>query len=248
MEASKELTPRDSQTKFSRKAVDRHRNNAIQYFCKLGVGTFVTQVDKPKPKPLIGIIGAVASGKSSVAAEFAKLGCAVIDADAMAQALLDTGPVREQIVGRFGPDILNEAGQIDRRTLGKIVFADGQRLAALNEIIHPRVLQQTEQLLARYTRDDRVQAVVLDMPLLVEVGWADRCDRVLFVDCDLEHRVERAGRTRCLTEEELKKRENFQISLDTKKTLADNTIDNNSEFSTLVRQIKNIFSDITKDS
>jgi dephospho-CoA kinase len=82
------------------------------------------------------------------------------------------------------------------------------------------------------------------MPLLVEVGWADRCDRVLFVDCAIERRLERAGRTRGLTEEELKKRENFQISLDTKKTLVDNIIDNNSEFSALVRQIKIIFSDI----
>lgn len=194
---------------------------------------------------MIGIIGAIASGKSSVAAEFAKLGCAVIDADAIAHALLGIGPVRDEIVDRFGPSILNEAGQIDRRKLGRIVFADGKRLAALNEIIHPRVLQQTEKLLSRYDREDRVKAVVLDMPLLVEIGWADRCDRVLFVDCDIERRLERAGRTRRLTEEELKNRENFQISLDTKKTLVDNIIDNNSDFSTLVRQIKIIFSDIT---
>lgn len=209
------------------------------------MGTPDSQVGKPRIKPLIGIIGAIASGKSSVAAEFAKLGCAVIDADAIAHALLGTGPVRDEIVERFGPSILNEAGQIDRRKLGKIVFADSERLAALNEIIHPRVLQQTEELLSRYDGEDRIKAVVLDMPLLVEVGWADRCDRVLFVDCDIERRVERAGRTRRLTEEELKKRENFQISLDTKKTLVDNIIDNNSEFSTLVRQIKIIFSDIT---
>jgi len=204
----------------------------------------IAEVGKPKKKPLIGIIGAIASGKSSVAAEFAKLGCAVIDADAIAHGLLDTKPVRDEVVGRFGLSVLNEAGQIDRGELGRLVFADGEKLAALNRIIHPRVLQQTEDLLRRYNRDDRVKAVVLDMPLLVEVGWAERCDRILFVDCDIQRRIERVGRTRRLTEEELKKREKFQISLDTKKTLVDNIIDNNSEFSTLVRQIQFIFSDI----
>jgi len=213
----------------------------------LGVGAFDIQVSKPRTKPLIGIIGAIASGKSSVATEFSKLGCAVIDADAIAHTLLDTGPVRDEIVDRFGPAVLNDDGRINRRELGQIVFADGDKLATLNAIIHPRVFQQAEFLLARHGRDDHVKAVVLDMPLLVEVGWADHCDRVIFVDCALERRLERARKTRSLTEQEIKKRENFQISLDTKKALADNTIDNNSGFSTLVRQIKFIFSDIAKN-
>jgi dephospho-CoA kinase len=203
-------------------------------------------VSKARTKPLIGIIGAIASGKSSVAAEFGKLGCAVIDADAIGHALLDTSPVRDEIVARFGTGLLNEDGGIDRRELGRIVFADGEKLAILNAIIHPRVLQQTDLLLMRHNRDDRVKAVVLDMPLLLEVGWADRCDRVIFVDCALERRLDRARNTGSLTAQEIKKRENFQISLDTKKALADNTIDNNSEFSTLVRQIKFIFSDVAK--
>ena len=204
------------------------------------------QVSKPGKKPLIGIIGAIASGKSTVAAEFGKLGCAVIDADAIVHALLDTDAVRGEIVARFGPRVLDGHGAIDRGELGRLAFADGAALARLNDILHPRVLEQTEALLARYDTDDRVKAVVLDMPLLVEVGWADRCDKVVFVECAWEQRLERAGNTRSLTEQEIKKREKFQISLDTKKALADNTIDNNSEFSTLVRQIQLIFSDIAK--
>jgi dephospho-CoA kinase len=214
----------------------------------LRVGAPGYQVSQSGTKPLIGIIGPIASGKSTVAAEFGKLGCAVIDADAMVHDLLETTSVRDEIVARFGPDILNEAGRIDRKHLGNIVFADGEKLATLNRIIHPRVMEQTEALLAQYDSDPRVKAVVLDIPLLVEVGWADRCDRIVFVDCRLERRLERARKKRALTAEDLKKRENFQISLDTKKALADNTIDNNSEFSTLVRQIKFIFSDIAKTS
>jgi dephospho-CoA kinase len=205
-------------------------------------------VKQPGRKPLIGIIGPIASGKSTVAAEFGKLGCAVIDADAMVHNLLESASVRNEILARFGPDVLNDNGRIDRKYLGNIVFADGEKLAALNKIIHPRVMAQTEALLTQYARDNRFKAIVLDMPLLVEVGWANRCDRIVFVDCSLERRLERARKKCALTAEDLKKRENFQISLDTKKTLADNTIDNNSEFSTLVRQIRFIFSDIAKIS
>lgn len=205
-----------------------------------------TQVSKPRVKPLIGIVGGIGSGKSTVAAEFAKLGCAVVDADAIAHEALQSNPVRDEIVGLFGPSILGRSGRIDRKRLATMAFADGEKLAALNRIIHPLVFDKTEELIAQSERDNSVKAVVLDMPLLMEVGWADRCDRVVFVDCTFERRLDRARRIRSLTGQEVKIRENFQISLDTKQTLADNTIDNNSGFSALVRQIKTIFSDMTK--
>jgi dephospho-CoA kinase len=191
-----------------------------------------TQVSKSAGKPVIGIVGGIASGKSTVAAEFERLGCARIDAEA--------------IVKRFGTEILNASGDIDRRRLAEKVFADERELAALNAIVHPLVLQRVEAFIERYSRDDSVVAVVLDMPLLVEVGWAERCDRIVFVDSRRERRFERARRKSELTESDLKIREKFQISLDSKAALADNTIDNNSDFSALVRQIQEIFSDMTK--
>jgi dephospho-CoA kinase len=203
-------------------------------------------LNERRTKPLIGIVGGIASGKSTVAAEFGKLGCAVVDADGIAHAALETGSVRDEIVSHFGPGVVDHSGQIDRAELAKLAFVGAKELATLNGIIHPVVLQKTEELIARYERDDGVKAVVLDMPLLVEVGWADRCDKVVFVDCDFDKRVDRARRTRSLTAQEVKIRENFQISLDTKKTLADNSIDNNSGFSAVVRQIQDIFSDIIK--
>lgn len=198
----------------------------------------------PTEKPLIGIIGGIASGKSTVAAEFGKRGCAVIDADAIVHELLREGRVRDELVQQFGPGILNACGELDRKRLAAIVFADAERLSALNKVIHPRVLQRTEQLIAQYTTESHIKAIVLDMPLLVEVGWADRCDRVIFVECDRKRRVERARRKGLLDDREIEIRENSQISLDKKAGLADNTVNNNSDFSTLVRQIKEIFSDI----
>jgi len=204
------------------------------------------RVDNPTEKPLIGIIGGIASGKSTVAAEFGKLGCAVIDADAIVHELLREDRVRSEIVQLFGPGVLNACGELDRKRLATIVFADTSRLSALNKVVHPRVLQRTEELIAQYDEDSHTKAIVLDMPLLVEVGWADRCDRVIFVECDRRRRVERARTKSLMDEREIEIRENSQISLDKKARLADDIVDNNSDFSTLVRQIKEIFSEIMK--
>jgi dephospho-CoA kinase len=203
-------------------------------------------VGNPTEKPLIGIIGGIASGKSTVAAEFAKLGCAVIDADAIAHELLRENAARDEVVRLFGPGVLNSRGELDRKRLATIVFADATLLDALNKVVHPRVLQRTEELIAQYNQDSHVKAIVLDMPLLVEVGWADRCDRVVFVECDRERRIDRARRKGLLEDREIEIRENSQISLDKKAKLADSIINNNSDVSALARQIKEIFSDITE--
>ena len=82
------------------------------------------------------------------------------------------------------------------------------------------------------------------MPLLVEVGWDRRCDRLIFVDCKQKIRAERAKKPN-FNKNHIKIREKFQISLDNKVSLADNTVENNSDFSALVRQVADIFSDIT---
>lgn len=184
------------------------------------------------------------SGKSTVAAELAKLGCKVIDADKIAHEILQQISVRDEVVGLFGQTIRDSAGKIDRRKLARIVFDDGHKLSLLNSIIHPLVLERTEELIEEYGRQGQVKAIVLDMPLLVEVGWADRCDRLIFVDCDEQLRLDRARKTGSFDESEIKMRENFQNSLDSKVCLADNTIDNNSDVSTLVRQVADLFSNI----
>ena len=203
-------------------------------------------VSNPRKKPIIGIIGGIASGKSTVAAEFGKLGCAVISADAIAHDLLEQESIRNELVRQFGGEILDSWGRIDRTRLGQIVFADVEKLCALNKVIHPRVLERTEELIAEYNQCTHVQAIVLDMPLLVEVGWANRCDRLIFVKCDAAQRARRAKQAGLLDEQGIKIREKFQISLDKKSRLADNTVDNNSDFLTLVRQIQDIFSDIAR--
>jgi dephospho-CoA kinase len=192
-------------------------------------------------KPVIGILGGIGSGKSTVAAEFAKLGCKVINADKITHELLREPAVKEEITGFLGEGILNSIGEIDHKKLAEVVFADAEKLSLLNGIIHPLVLRKTEELMEKYRHQNQVKAIVLDMPLLVEVGWDKRCDKLIFIDCEKNLRLKRAKKLG-FDENQIKIRENFQISLDNKARVADNTIDNNSDFSVLTRQVKDIFS------
>ena len=192
-------------------------------------------------------MGGIGSGKSTVAAEFAKLGCKIIDADKIAHDLLEENAVREQVIALFSNEILDLQGKIDRKKIAKIVFKSTELLFKLNNIIHPGVLQKTEELIEQYNKDNQCKAIILDMPLLVEVGWDKRCDRLIFVDCDEKIRKIRVN-NKFSEKKHIKNRENFQISLDKKKNIADNTVNNNSDFSTLVRQIAEIFSYIMMDN
>ncbi len=197
-------------------------------------------------KPIIGILGGIGSGKSTVAAEFAKLGCKVIDADKIGHELLDRKTVKEKIIGLFGEAVLDSSGRIEHKKLADVVFASGDKLASLNRVIHPLVLARAEELIEQYNRQNQVKAIVLDMPLLVEIGWNQRCDRLIFVDCEQKIRAERATK-KDFGKNHMKIREKFQISLDNKLSIADNTIENNSDFSALVRQVADIFSDIMNE-
>ncbi len=201
-------------------------------------------VGNTQKKPVIGILGGICAGKSTVATEFAKLGCKVIDADKIAHELLGENAVRDKIIRFFGQTILGQENKIDRKKLAEIVFSNEQKLSLLNGIIHPFVLDRTEELIKQYQLKSNVPAIVLDMPLLVEVGWQNRCEHLIFVDCDKKTRLERAKKTGIFEENQIKIRENFQISLDNKRALADNSINNNSGLSALVRQVIDIFSTI----
>ncbi len=192
-------------------------------------------------KPIIGILGGIASGKSTLAKELENRGCAVIDADAIAKQLLGTDDVKKQIRDQFGSGVFDTAGQVDKAKLADMVFTGRASVEAINAIVHPKVLKRTEELIAQYRNDAAVKAVVLDIPLLLETGWEKRCDKLIFVDCSRSARLERASKKGLFDENQLKKRENFQISLDKKQKIAHYIVDNNKNLSELTKQIGEIF-------
>jgi len=198
-------------------------------------------VQKQNKKPIIGILGAIASGKSTVAKELEKRGCAVIDADRIAKGFLQADDVKKQIRDRFGNGVFDKAEQVDKAKLAETVFVDESAVKAINGIIHPRVLAETERLIEQYQKDQQVKAVVLDIPLLLETGWEKRCDKLIFVDCAEPVRLERYAKKGVFDENQLKKRENFQISLDKKAKISHYMVDNNNGLSELTKQIGEIF-------
>ena len=195
-------------------------------------------------KPVIGIIGGIGSGKSTVATECSGLGCAVIDADRIAHSLLNNAETKQQIQDHFGPNLLTPQGDVHRKELAEIVFRDREKLSLLNSILHPQVLDRCETLLREYDHSRRFRGIVLDMPLLLEVGWNAKCDHIIFVACDPHLRLERVQAKGGFSEKELEMRESFQISLDTKQLQADTIIHNNSDLAALTGQITEIFSKI----
>jgi dephospho-CoA kinase len=203
-------------------------------------------VSKREEKLVIGLLGGIASGKSTVASEFAKLGCKIVDADRIAREVLSREDVRQKVTDLFGKGVLDSSGKINRKVLANLAFADADKLSSLNKIIHPLVLKRAEELIERYSSQKQAKAIVLDIPLLLEVSWAKRCDKLIFVRCRWSVRLQRA-RKMGFGENQIKIREKFQISLDNKADVADNIIDNNSNVSTLVRQVADIFSNMVND-
>jgi dephospho-CoA kinase len=105
-------------------------------------------------------------------------------------------------------------------------------------------LARCEELLSELNEDRAVKAIVLDMPLLVEVGWKKRCDKLVFVACREDIKAQRAAKKGVSWKNQQKKRENFQISLDMKSKIADYTVENNSDVSTMSNQVIKIFTTI----
>jgi dephospho-CoA kinase len=201
-----------------------------------------------KKKPIIGILGGIGSGKSEVARAFEELGCVVIDADLIAHDVLDETAVADAMVARWGDNTLDGTGRVDRGWIGERVFDSPEELDFLNALIHPRVLERCESAIHSCQADSDVCGIVLDMPLLMEVGWEKKCDFLIFVDCSELKRRERIAKNAKIDIEQLKKRENFQISLDKKKQKAHYVISNNSDKSDMAEQIARIFSSITGSS
>lgn len=195
-----------------------------------------------RAKPVIGLIGGIGAGKSSVAALFAKHGCAVIDSDALAHDALQTAPVKRELLAWLGEAILEADGSVSRRAVGRIVFGDPVKLERLNALIHPLVHQRRKELMVQYERDPGICAMVWDSPLLLEAGLDRECDGVVYVGAPEEVRMQRLRQSRGWPAEELRRREKLQIPLDKKALVADYCIDNGGDKAASEDQVLRVLS------
>ncbi|HUE17592.1 MAG TPA: dephospho-CoA kinase, partial [Planctomycetaceae bacterium] len=172
------------------------------------------------PIPVIGIVGGIGSGKSSVAHWVATRDPDVllINGDDVGHEVLTLETVRDAVRKRFGDGVFDATGQIDRRVLGQLVFgpSDEQHLARrdLERIVHPRIRETFEKRIAEAAAAKRT--VVLDAAVLFEAGWNDLCHTIVFIDVPRSERLGRLRAGRGWDESEVDRREASQVSLETK--------------------------------
>jgi dephospho-CoA kinase len=191
-------------------------------------------------KPVLGLIGGIGSGKSQVAAAFARRGAKIIAGDELAHEALRQPEVKDQVARRWGPDLINETGEVRRRQLAGIVFADPMKLKALEALVHPWIKRRMAEEIEKAREDPAVRFIVLDAAVMLEAGWNELCDRLVFVDAPREVRLQRLAGQRGWTAEELTARERAQLPLTEKASRADHAIDNSGSFAHLERQVDDL--------
>ena len=188
---------------------------------------------------IIGLVGGVACGKSTVAREFERRGAALIDADAVGHEALANRAVKKQVVEHFGAGVLDATGNVDRKLLGERVFGKPAELKALTDMTHPWIREQIRLRLDGLRKRKDLAAVVLDISLLLESGaYDDLVDALLFIDATQEIRARRAADKRGWKHEDVGVREAHQMPLEQKRARADFVLDNNGDEATLAPQIQ----------
>ena len=191
---------------------------------------------------IIGLTGGIASGKTTVSDYLKKRGYVVLDADAYSKkTTAKNGPAIPAIIEAFGADIVDEAGELDRKKLGSIIFNDADKRRELNEIVHPLIREMMNADEEKYIQKGHV---FLDIPLLFENGLNERCDYVVTVFVDRDTQIKRLTARNDLTVEEAEARINSQMPLTEKVQKSDFWLDNNGTVEMLYEQIDRFTEDL----
>jgi dephospho-CoA kinase len=192
----------------------------------------------------VGLTGGIGSGKSEVARMLAARGAVVVDADALAREAVAPGSDGlARVVAEFGTGVLAPDGSLDRPALGRIVFADADRLAALNAIVHPYVGRRSAELIAAAPPD---AVVVYDVPLLVENHLESAYDLVVVVDATEATQLARLTGARGMTEEDARARMAAQASRESRRAAADVVLANDGDLGALEEQVQRLWARLTE--
>jgi dephospho-CoA kinase len=198
-------------------------------------------------KLVIGLIGGIGSGKSLVAAEFVRHGGCVVSGDKAGHEALTQPDIRDRIVARFGPEMLDAGGAVDRKKLGRCVFAEPTERQALEEIVFPYIKENLSHEIARARQDPQVEFVILDAAVMLEAGWNNACDVLVYIHAPRAVRLARLAEHRGWSAKEVAARENAQFSLTDKVTRADWAIDNSGSPEETAHQVADLASRLGKN-
>ena len=192
---------------------------------------------------LVGLTGGIGTGKSTVARMLEKRGAVVFDADVLArQAVAPGTPGFEEVVERFGPNVLAPGGGLDREALASIVFSDPAARSDLEGIVHPEVRRMFAEGCEEYRDSDRV--VVFSAPLLVETRMHTAFDLLIVVSAPVATQIERLMRGRGMAERDVQARIAAQLPLEAKAEVADVLVDNEGTLEDLEGQVERVWRDL----
>jgi len=195
-------------------------------------------IDQEARALLVGLTGGIAAGKSAVAAMFVELGAAHLDADQLArQVVANDAALLDQLVGAFGPEILDGEGRLDRKALGRIVFSDPAQRRQLEALTHPPIVAAARRELEALAARAPGRPVIYEAALLVEAGRAEEMDRLVVVVADDAVRLERLMARSGLTEQEARQRFASQLPQGEKAAVADHVIDNSGTLDQTRQQV-----------
>ena len=190
---------------------------------------------------VIGLIGGIGSGKSSVSAILNSLGVEVIDADKVGhEAYTPNSEGWRKVISVFGQDIVGSENEIDRKKLGGIVFSDPSEMEKLNKLMHPIIHNLVEEKI-KLLSNQGVKVVVLEAAILIEANWQDLTDEIWLAKSNQEVVIERVQLRNNFTREEIIKRIQSQMSNDEREKHSDIVIDNNGTIEQLEEKVKTLW-------
>ena len=197
----------------------------------------------------VGLTGSIGVGKSFVSGVLADLGCRVLDADETArEVVVPRSPALRDVVATFGIEILSSDGTLDRSRLGALVFADADRRATLNSILHPYIIARQDERLREWEAVDPGGIAVVDAALMIESGGYKRFDKVIVVHCREEVQLERVMARNQLSREEAERRIAAQMPQEEKKKFADYLIDTSGGFEAARRRAVDVYEKLREES
>ena len=194
----------------------------------------------------VGLTGGIASGKTTVCRLLEDKGCTIVDADVVAHRLLLRGqPGYEPVIKEFGRGILGDSGEIDRGSLGTVVFGSRSKLEQLNQILHPEVIRTIGETL-RALKQAGIARVIVDASLMIESGFHRDFRRLVLVICTLEQQVERLMARNGFTQDQARQRIALQMPLEEKRAFATDIIDNSGTHQRTRMQVDALFEDLER--
>lgn len=193
---------------------------------------------------IIGLTGGIGTGKSTVSNYLREHNFAIVDADLISRQVVEPGkPLLKEMEQAFGSGIINEDGSLNRKGLASIVFNDVEQRKLMDSIMHKEILAEMRRCMEEYRQQNIHQGIIIDAPLLFEIGLEKWCGQVWLVTADMDIRIQRVCVRDNAKPEEVEARIRNQMSDDEKKKLSDEILDNSGTLENLHHQLAQLLTE-----